>query len=85
MPPVVGGPHAGDRQPGPTGRGGKSPTSSASLATPPGSARTLTNCLDSGSARVDKIGHLCSERGRELCPFPSEELRHVEPAYCVEP
>jgi hypothetical protein len=32
--------------------------------------RTLTNCLDSGSERVDKIGHLCSDGWRRTVPFP---------------
>ena len=32
--------------------------------------RTLTNCLDSGSERVDKIGHLCSDGWRRTVPLP---------------
>jgi len=32
--------------------------------------RTLTNCLDSGPARVDKLGHLCSDRWKRTVPLP---------------
>ena len=48
-------------------------------------ARTLTNCLDSGSERVDKIGPLCSDGWRSPMTFHSEELSHVEPTNYVEP
>ena len=52
----------------------------------PSPSRTLTNCLDSGSERVDKIGHLCSDEVEENCaPSTCEESSHVEPAHCVEP
>jgi hypothetical protein len=32
--------------------------------------RTLTNCLDSGPERVDKIGYLCSDRWKRTVPLP---------------
>ena len=32
--------------------------------------RTLTNCLDSGPTRVDKLGHLCSDRWKRTVPLP---------------
>src|SRR5215467_11302534 len=32
--------------------------------------RTLTNCLDSDSERVDKMGHLCSDGWRRTVHLP---------------